>query len=169
MAKRMVRSGRKTDYLWANMADSNPAVDLAEGAVGVGNTGLLSLSAFTIYRVRGTIGVQLDTSAVDERAVIQFGMALVSSAAFAAGGASIPSPVTEASYPWLWRGEVFISSLAEAAVVNDFLSQTIKVDSKAMRKSKPDEALVLVAEVAASVDQGGSFDFVFSINSLSGS
>ncbi len=42
------------------------------------------------------------------------------------------------------------------------------VDSKAMRKMKPNESIVLVAEVAGSNDVGGTVDFVYSINVLNG-
>ena len=162
----MARTGRRNDYNWVNFSDSNAAVDLAEGTVGIGVTALLAVAANTLVRIRGAVMVQLNPAAVNERAVVELGICVVGAPAFTAGSGSVPTPITESAYPFIWRGQGLISSGQETAVVNEFLLDRVMVDSKAMRKLKIDEAIILVAEVAASVDQGGSFDWMYSLDVL---
>ena len=163
----MARQGRRADYEWAQFGDSVVGANIAENAVVIGITFLTATVPLTVVRIRGSILAQLDASAIDERVMVQFGIAVVSLPAATAGAGSVPSPVTEATYPFIWRGELSMSSLAEAAVQPDMLGNRITVDTKAMRKMKSTETLVLVAEVAASLDQGGTFDFLYSLNVLS--
>ncbi len=169
MARRVRgQGGRDHDFEWFNMADSLSNLDNAEGSVIVGPTGLLASTALTIFRARGKILGILDTGAVDERVIVEIGLAVVGAPAFTAGVASLPTPVTEDQYPFFWRGQLAMSSGAEAAVITDGLFDRVEIDSKAMRKMKPDEAIVLVFEVAGSSDQAGTTDYVYSIDILTG-
>ena len=168
MARRVQSSGRKTDYIWSSFGDANSDLAIAENSVQIGSTIGLSATSQTLYRTRGLIGVTLDAGGAAEVALVQFAIAVVSDPAAAAGIGSVPTPVTEPGFPFLWRGEAYVTSGAEVAVIPDHLSTTILIDSKAMRKLKDTDSIILVAEVAASVSQSGTIDFSYSINILTG-
>ena len=160
--------GTRLQKLWVSIHQSTNGMDIAEGTTALGIAGGATLEKLTILRMRGLIGVQLDTSAVDERVLVVFGLIIVPTPAFVAGAASVPSPLTEDADDWLWQGSAFLTSLAEGAVATDFLSAQIPVDSKAMRIMSADETLILVAEIAESQDQAGTLDFAYSIRILQG-
>ncbi len=162
------RSGRKTDYQWTSIASSEASVNLATGTVSLGSVGLAFSAPATIFRTRGYLFGQLDAGAVDDRALVAFGIALVSNTAFVAGVASLPSPANEAGYPWYWKGQLAVSSLAEGAIADSYLADRIVIDTKAMRKAKPDEIAVIIAEIATGNDAGGTFDWMYQIDTLSG-
>ncbi len=166
MARR--RGGRGLDYDWVSTGGSNSAIDLAVGVAALGSGSIDINSAATIMRTRGLVAIQLDATAVDERALIAVGIIVVSDNALAAGTASVPAPFTDSSDDWLWYDFMWVSSGAEGAVVSDFLAQRTVIDSKAMRKVKAGENLALVVEVVVASDQGGSFDLQYGFRSLSG-
>jgi len=153
---------------WIDMNNTLTAIDLAEGTVGLGPQGLVAGFANTILRLRGIIGVQLDPGGVDERVLVTFGIIVTTAVAFATGTTALPSPVAESDKDWMWIGSAFLTSGAEAAVIPDRLSAEIEVDSKAMRKVKPNDTVVLIGEVAESVDQTGTWDFQYYVRMLSG-
>ena len=105
----------------------------------------------TVARVRGLLHAELDTAnSVADGFFGAFGMAIVTSAAAAAGVASIPTPLTEAGWDgWFLhryfsviRGGAGVAGTAEGAG-----SHRLELDSKAMRKANEDEAIVGVLEV----------------------
>ncbi len=163
------RTGRKTDYLWASFEDAVAGVDAAENVKSLGITGLTASDTQTVMRLRGKVGITLDATAVDESIVVVFGIIVVSAPAFSAGVASIPSPVTDTQGPWIWQGSMYVSAGAGAAIETDHLVDSIEIDSKAMRHIKTSENLAIVAEVAASRDQGGTFDWSYYVRVLLGS
>ena len=155
------RSGRRADYQWQAGATISSGVDIATGTATAGNAGIINILApATISRIHGHIFFQLDTTAVDERVVICYGLIIVSENALGAGVASMPHPFTDAEVSWIAHGFASVSSLAEAAVQPDALFTRVEVDSKAMRKVKPTEQLVLVVESVISVDQAGTWDMM---------
>ena len=153
---------------WLNICSAGSSIDLASNTKALGAVGIAFSLPGTILRQRGTLFLQLDAGAVDERAVIAAGTILVSSAAFAAGVASVPGPASDSDNDWIWYSSAVISSLAEGAIQSDALFTRIDMDSKAMRKVKPDDVMVLVLEVCTSIDQTGTFDFMYSMRQLVG-
>ena len=153
---------------WASVADMHTSVDLAEGGTVLGTTGIQFALPATLLRMRGLIGCQLNAQAVNERALIVFGLIIVSDQAFAAGAASVPSPDADSDAEWIWQGSCWVSSGNEAAIVSDGLFDRIVIDSKAMWKAKPNDVIVLMGEVVESVDQAGTFDFQYYFRSLVG-
>ncbi len=165
----MARRGRRADYSWSHAGDEENGQDL--GA----NTGVFASSALaitvpgTIVRIRGKIAAQLDAGAADERAMILVGLTVVRSDYFASGTAPelfSGAPADEGS--WLWQGQLFVSSGSEGAVVNDFLVDRIEIDTKAMRKVKSGDSLVLVHQAPAGlvIDQTGTYDLMWYIHCL---
>jgi len=99
----------------------------------------------TIARTRGRLSLFLDTATALGGFVGAFGIAVVSSPAFAAGGGSVPTPVTEANWDgWMfWTPIQLVSadaiagagvSLAGNQVNSVSAALNIEIDSKAMRK-----------------------------------
>ena len=157
--------GRRADYEWSAGCFKGAGIDLANGTKSSEDLGAITGPA-TLVRTRGEIFLQLDATAVDERVIIAMGLIVASENAAAAGAASLPSPVSDGADDWYWYGFATMSSLAETAVQPDALFTRVVIDSKAMRKVKPTEHLVLVLEVCDGVDQNGSFDYLGGCRSL---
>ncbi len=164
------RSGRRTDYLWAGSAQQVAAVDLALNTASIVHTFTNTLSR-TLMRTRGNILVQLDAGANDERAMIALGLIVVSTPAATAGTASVPTPITDIGADWFWHYFATVTALAETSVTGDAggLFERIEVDSKAMRKLKDDQTLLLVCEVGQTIDATGTFDVQAGMRYLFGS
>ena len=84
----------------------------------------------------------------------------------------MPDPATEPEFDWLWWYPTILASFgaATAAIANPVPQgesfDRIRVESKAMRKMKPGESLVLVAQYEniagnPAVDVNGSLRFLF--------
>jgi len=166
---RQRRAGRRTDYEWANISDLLAAVDIG-GAAAFGAQGLVFSIAGTVTRVRGRIGAVLDTGGAGEFGLLLCGLMTLANDSFVGGTAPelATQGVDEAS--WLWRGSLWLSSGKEAAVVPDQLSVDLVVDTKAMRRMKPNETLAIVFEApaAAWVDQTGTMDVIYDLHVLVG-
>ena len=158
--------GPRPNYAWTTFGDAFAAA--AFPAKTMGATTLQASLPQTLRRIRGHWGVTLDTGGVDEVLIVRAGIIIVSEDAAAIGVTAVPGPGSDRSQPWIWTGQLYLSSGAEAAVVNDQLSQSGMIDSKAMRRMKPGDNLAFVVEVLAAelIDQGGSIDFVYAIDSL---
>ena len=152
------RSGRPTDYTWANIGDVNEDVDIGGAARPV--VGFEFAEVQTVTRIRGRIGATLDAGAVHELGLLLLGITIVSMDAFTGG--IVPEIFTlgvdEGS--WIWQGSIFLSSGSEAAIQPDALSGSVDIDTKAMRRVKATETLVIVAEAPAAlwIDQTGVID-----------
>ena len=114
----------------------------------------------TVRRTRGQVMVLSDTTAAIENQTGAFGMVVATDLALAAGVASLPGPVTNASddgwfvwVPFFNRGSSNTSS---------FLSFNVPFDSKAMRRVVPGYGIGLVVE-NASAAQGFNFGCVFAL------
>ncbi len=82
------------------------------------------------------------------------GIGVVNTAAFVAGVASVPTPLTELEWPgWLFHS--FFDIRSNTATIADGvnqLSQQMVIDSKAMRKWGNDETLMAIVEVVESTN-----------------
>ena len=169
MARVRGRAGRAPDYEWAAIGTKASAIDLATGTKSLGGSLLAVAGPGTFVRIRGQVYCQLDAGAVDERALICFGVILVSNEAAAAGAASVPGPFTDGDADWMWHGFLSVSSLAESAIFGDAAFDRVIVDTKAMRKVKSSQSLIFVAEVASSQDATGTFDYMYGLRILGAS
>jgi len=169
------RAGRRTDYQWGNMGDLENGQDLGVTTSIFGGVGLQVTIPQTLMRIRGNVSVQLNATAVGERALVLVGLCIMSGDAFGVAGDSAAPEIfgTAASdeINWIWSSGLFISSLAEAAIQPDALSMSIDIDSKAMRKMKADDTLALVHQTPAELtsDQGGTYDMAWWVHALFGS
>jgi len=165
------RPGRKVDYTWLNFGAQVLGRDLGSGEGFYGSTGLSVGITGTVMRVRGKVAVTLDAGAADEKAMILVGLQIVNADTFAAGTAPEISTDSSDEASWLWQGELYVSSGAEAAVVAaSQLVDIIDVDSKAMRKLKANDVIALVGQSPAILvsDQGGTWDLSYFVHVLFG-
>jgi len=166
------RSGRRTDYNWQNVGDVETGHDLSTASAVFGTTALAFSNAQTIMRVRGKVGVVLDTGGVDESTMIICGLLVMNADAFAVGDAAAPDMVLNAvdEASWLWQGALFVNSGAEAAVITEFLSDNIEIDTKAMRRVKAGQVLAFVFQTGSplTTDQAGTLDLTYYLHVLTG-
>ena len=162
---RVVQSRSRRQTTWIGPADQDKV------AVGSGASVIIAsfkpetnaMLAPTIIRSRGEVALAVSTFAADLAYGGAFGAAVVSDEAFAAGAASIPRPFSDANFGgwFVWqsfaRAVEFISGVGFEANVN----QIFQVDSKAMRKVKAGETIVLMAE-----SQTGAFNIAMHLRLL---
>jgi len=129
----------------------------ASTAVSVAGTGILgagrtpTVSEVTILRTRGRFMIQLaDPNAAGDEMRLTAGIGIVSSDAFAAGAGSMPDPLTDIAYPWMWWDTWFLKP-GSATVGNPQPQSSVQsnmvVDVKAMRKVGIDQTIALIFEV----------------------
>ena len=112
--------------------------------------GALSFGApFTILRARGWVQATFDeTMQAGDFLKVSFGLGIISTDAFNAGSAQ-PDPGAEPEYPWLWWGVIELEAFAAAAQnVWGTTAQRLEVDTRSMRKVKPGQSLVWVAQTS---------------------
>ena len=84
----------------------------------------------------------------DEMRVI-FGLGIISTDAFGLGPTAFPDPGGEPEYSWLWWATMHLEAFAATAREQyGTSSQILQVDTKAMRKIRPGESLVWIAQTA---------------------
>ena len=116
------------------------------------------VDGFTIIRVRGRFHAYLtNANSANEGFSGAFGIGVVTTAAFVAGAASVPGPVTESAWEgWMFHQWIQMLSPAPmdggvAADLDQQAAQTavqiFDIDSKAMRKFRSDETIFGCLEV----------------------
>ncbi len=151
------RTGRGADYEWEAVCLQSSSVDLAVNTA----FSLLLFTAqttLTVMRTRGLIGAQLNLQAADNRVLVGLGIIVASSDAAGQGSPALPKPVSDGGAPWLWHGYLWLAGQGTSDAGEWGQQQRLVIDSKAMRKMKKTEVLVLVGEVCASVDATATFD-----------
>ncbi len=150
------RPGKKIDFKeWTSLPSIIVAVS-TDTTIIFGSIGFTFPA--TILRCRGYVQAAFDASglSVGDRMRLIFGLGLVSTDAFTAGAASVPDPAEEPGYPWLWYGMMQLA--AESTTLSDTWgpqAQRLEVDTKAMRKVKPNETLVMVVQSTAAAGAPG--------------
>jgi len=142
-------SGRVIDFkAWLGMAATDISVGSAQTNLG---SSLAFTAPGTILRCRGYVQAAMDaTKQVDDTIGLAFGLCIASTEAVAAGAASVPDPFDEVEYPWLWWGSMFLRSSTTTTEGNAWgtTAQRLEVDTKAMRRFKPEQSLVWVVQSA---------------------
>ena len=152
MVRRRVSTASACLTQWIGPAD--------QGYISVASGGA-TLIAFTSFearaiaiRTRGMCSVQPTVFTADLTLGGAVGMAVVSTEAFVAGIASIPTPFTDADWHgWMvWRSFTYRLEQADNTTGRNFPDWNFEIDSKAMRKVSSNETLVIIAE-----SQAGAF------------
>ena len=148
MANRSVVRGSRAARRRTHWTASNTAVTLTATGSTLLITSQTGHEGETLARVRGLLSVVLESAAgIGDGFFGALGMAIVTSAAAAAGVASIPTPLTEQGWDgWLLHRYFAVHRGLADGGASPHLQ--LELDSKAMRKTSEDEALVSVLEVA---------------------
>jgi len=119
--------------------------------------------ALTVVRTRGMISVKPNVYTADASIMAAIGVGIVSAEALAAGVASIPEPFTDADWGgwYVWQSFAYVFEFNAAATLAFPASAQFEIDSKAMRKVSPNEALVVIAE-----SLGGAFEISTPLRTL---
>ena len=102
-----------------------------------------------VRRTRGWVHVTSDQSAAAELQLGSLGLVVVSDLALAAGAASIPGPVTDASDDGWFVWQPFVSRQAVSAVLTASAGPLVfEFDSKAMRRVEEGFGIAVMVENA---------------------
>ena len=126
------------------------------------NAGVAALEdGLTIVRTRGRLHLRLGTAGAALNGFTgAFGIGVATSAAFTAGAASLPTPITEQGWDgWMyWRAlQIVAVDVIDGGAANDkdgitgnVAYQSIEIDSKAMRKFTKNDTMFGMLEVIES-------------------
>jgi len=160
MAGRLIRSsGAKRAVAWSNILTSMSVV-ANSGSKTLGTSiGLSLFGGDTLIRTRGWASFHFDPTSIADSFNVGIALGLYSDDAFAAGAASMPGPLSDAGYDWIFHttrifGPTFTATEDGTNILHNVW---LDVDSKAMRKVKPNQTLAWISE-GAIISGGGSFD-----------
>jgi len=165
-----VTGGKKRQTIWSSIMVRAAGVALAGGAKSTGGLGALGVSSgggVTLMRTRGHGVVRMDPGAISDSGILGCALGVFSSDAFTAGSASLPGPITDIDYDWLWHslfsfGPVITATDTENSILTNV---QVELDSKAMRILKPSQTLGFMFE-ALNVAGSPTYDFAFSTRQL---
>ena len=163
--------GRRTDYSWGTIADVQLAVDPGSAALFMGSTGSF-IAPGTVMRLRGRVCAGMDGGGADESIGVMVGVGVFDVDQIVAGAA--PEFTTDGSndeFNWIWVGMLWLwSGNAGAAEDGSGQFDRLEIDSKAMRKVKPNEQIAIVLEAPAplATDQTGTVDVTAFVRILTG-
>ncbi len=100
----------------------------------------------TIVRIRGQAMAHIVAGAASDSKIVGLGLIIVSTEAFAAGSASIPSPIEDMDESWLWHHLfIFGPTVGVESQGYDMLTtQRVEIDSKSQRKFGTNKVLCFV-------------------------
>ncbi len=163
MARARRSSGRRTDYAWNGgslLMNNLTATKVVGGMVTVNQSS-------TLMRARGEIKAGLDGPTDGMVGAVGFGLIVGSDDQLAAGQTAFPSPVSDLDADWLWHGWILLHAFS-ATTNESFGAQhgTLSIDSKAMRKVRQNDQIILAAEVdvlsgSPAVDAVAAIRFLF--------
>jgi len=140
---------RKT--VWVGAADAAPVAVANNTSVLISSFSPddLGILAATVVRTRGRVLVRPTAFGADQSFDGAYGLGVVSDEAFVAGAASIPRPFDDDDWTgWMVHG-YWSEHLEFQGAQSEMIVESRPIDSKAMRKIRPNETLVWVAESRA--------------------
>jgi len=153
------RPGPRRAKVWVS-ADSTALIALPPSTVAVQTLTteavLESQGKPTIARIRGTWVATHDHSAASATSslYVAMGITVVSTKSVTAGVASLPTPITNSEWPWMFWDMYKVGTETVTAVgfqqTNSLDNRT--VDCKAMRKVPPASTLVAVFETGPALE-----------------
>jgi len=147
MARTFAKSNRFK--AWSGATASGQVTVVATPKVIITSTTTSGVAA-TLLRTRGEILITAAPNAATDSDVIGLGIIVIKQAAAVVGGASVPSPVDDLTASWLWHRFLCMDAAGATAQSDASISNNVRVevDSKAMRKMTPQDAIVLIAQAA---------------------
>ena len=137
--------GSRLQKQWTSILAATHTIT-ADSTVAIAGTAL-GISA-TVLRMIGEYQIT-PTSAptAGDNVVITLGIGVISSDAFAVGGASLPDPAGSPDFPWMyWASHSWFSPTTSSTAAG--VNFRVPFDIRSMRKLKPVEMLVFVVQYA---------------------
>ncbi len=139
---------------WSNMLvnSSGSVLSTTQGVIGSVTISEGTIGEATVLRCRGNLLITCTPNAAADSDVVGLGLIVVTAAALAVGGTSIPGPLLDQGNDgWLWHQYVPFDAFGATTETegNQLLSLAarVEIDAKGMRKLPQDWALVLMAEL----------------------
>ncbi len=154
-------SGRRPDYTW------NGAVvgqSIASGGVSLDSIAIFGIAG-TLVRCRGELLASMDSPTDGDKVAVAFGLIKATEEQRGVGSTAVPDPSSDLDADWIWHG--FIPLQAQAANLEHSVVGRLTVDSKAMRRFKQTEGIVLIVSNLVSagtpaIDVTGGFRLLVS-------
>ena len=156
------RSSGKTEFEWGVGTAFGDSI----GSAGTVAALTLVNQTSTLVRVRGNLLTAMDVGAANDKAVVAYGLMIGTDAQVTAGVSAFPSPLVVGQGDFLWHQLVPLRS--ETGTQSDALSTHVArtvIDSKAMRKVRTNDQLVLVVDVNI-LAGSPTIDFIMGTRSL---
>ena len=169
MARRVASRGPQRQFIWSDILTHLMAnTFLTKTISGVSNQGLQSGGGLTLIRSRGRYNVHFDPTSVADTVQVGLGLMLITDDAFAIGSTAAPGPISDADYDWIWYQLLLMGPAFTATESGNDLQQNtgyMELDSKAMRKIKPNQTLCFAAEGLV-INGGGTIDVTLTARHL---
>ena len=158
--------GDRMDYTWNGLSTGTSAVALAGGAPAISSV-VITGGPGTLIRSRGEILASIDGPTDGDKIGIGFGLIRGTEEQVAVGASAVPSPLDDLDADWVWHGFILLQSQAVVATSAGQQFGRLTVDSKAMRKFRQGEVLILAID---SINMAGTpaIDVAFGFRILFG-
>ena len=125
-------------------------------------------SSSTLLRTRGEVVASIDGPTDGDKTCVGMGLIVVTEEQTTVGVSAVPNPLSDLDAEWIWHG--FLLLMAQGATEDSNVvtnAVRLTVDSKAMRKIKQTQDIVLITGLA---NQAGTpaVDIMFGIRQLFG-
>ena len=136
---------RSSVWIGLSLAETSVAAGPNNQLLATLNAAALALRPFTIVRTRFQVNYESDQAAVSEFPTGALGFIVANDQAVAAGGGSIPGPVTNSDAPFfVWEGLHGPFTFLDSTGFQQGGTDQRSVDSKAMRKVGNNEDMVIM-------------------------
>ena len=154
------------NYEWSVLQSVNQSTVPVASKVLLGSFSLTQPQDRTIVRTRGLLQLDSDQVLLSEQQSGALGLTIVSDDALAAGIASIPGPISDASNDWfLWQAGLNVRTLVTATGMQEPTGMQYTLDSKAQRVFQIGTSIAVVFENARP-GAGGGIQVMFAIRIL---
>ena len=133
--------GRRTDYEWIGGIASHTEASSGSTAAAIVTVNIPG----TLMCIRGNLLVSLDGPTDNDKVMSAAGLILVSEEQLAVGASAIPNSadINDMDADWIWHQWMPMLSQAVVATQMDETYFRAVIDSKAMRRVKPTQTLVM--------------------------
>ena len=169
MARRVATRAPQRQFVWSDILTRLMANTFITKTIsGVSAIGLQTAGGLTLIRSRGMFNVHFDPTSTADTVHVGLGLMLITNDAFAIGSTAAPGPISDADYDWIWYHVLQMGPAWTATESGNDLQQNtgyMEIDSKAMRKMKPNQTLCFAAEGLV-INGGGTIDVTLTARHL---
>ena len=150
------RSAKRT-VIWNDGPNSTVVQSLSAAVNTVWTLGQTALGGVTIVRIRGSIGLWLETATAigDGFTRVSIGIGIVTADAFSTGVGAMPGVISDKNWGgWMFYSDLgpFIGlSVTEGENTSPLAQVRVPIDTKAMRKVAPNETVFGMVSASAEI------------------